>query len=180
MNKFGLVCFTAIVLLLSGCQGKSSNDELSKAEKNVDQLAASFKISKLDGYEVSSVQHTFPPKDKEGNFIGNNQEVLITYTDHIGKLEKVTKEQQTSDEREFLYGPYQGESVIEITHSNMQNNLDGAEMIEISGTQVQKVISSEHTFEVFNVANGSITMNFNGMDEDRIQSIAQQIINENN
>lgn len=105
----------------------------------VSALGSSFSIPPLDGYEVSYVQHKFPPKDKQGNFIGDNQEVLVTYTKNKGKLEKLTKEQKASNEREIIYGPYQGETLIEITYSNNQVDLNDADFIDISGNQVQKI-----------------------------------------
>lgn len=81
MNKFGYIFFiAAIIFLISGCQKDGSNDEIAKAQAQVSALASSFSIPTLDGYEVSYIQHKFPPKDKEGNFIGDNQEVLVTYT----------------------------------------------------------------------------------------------------
>ncbi|WP_234541964.1 hypothetical protein, partial [Paenibacillus pseudetheri] len=109
----------------------------------------------------------------------NNQEVLVTYTKNKGNLDKLSDEQKSSDEKEILYGPYQGDTLIEITHSNIQADLNDADMIEISGEQVQKIENDKYTFLVFNVAKGSITMNFNNLDEDTIQRIAQQIVNEN-
>lgn len=179
MKKFGFIFLIVIISIVSGCQKDVSNDELAKAQVEVSTLAASFKIPTLEGYEVSFVQHKFPPKDKQGEFIGNNQEVLVTYTKNKGNLDKLSDEQKSSDEKEILYGPYQGDTLIEITHSNIQADLNDADMIEISGEQVQKIENDKYTFLVFNVAKGSITMNFNNLDEDTIQRIAQQIVNEN-
>ncbi|WP_201004130.1 hypothetical protein [Paenibacillus glycanilyticus] len=178
MNKYGFIFFLAVIFLLSGCQKDGSNNDLSKAQENVSAIASSFNIPTLDGYEVSSIQHKFPPRDKQGNFIGDNHEVLITYTKNKGKLEKLSDEQK-SNEEEILYGPYQGNTFIEITYSNIQTNLDKADIIEINGEQVQKLKNDKYTFLVFNIAKGSITMNFNDLDEDKIQSIAQQVVNDN-
>lgn len=52
-------------------------------------------------------------------------------------------------------------------------------MIEISDEQVLKFEKDKYTFLIFNVDNGSISMNFNNLDEDTIQRIAQQIVDEN-
>ncbi|WP_234541967.1 hypothetical protein, partial [Paenibacillus pseudetheri] len=110
MKKFGFIFLIVIISIVSGCQKDVSNDELAKAQVEVSTLAASFKIPTLEGYEVSFVQHKFPPKDKQGEFIGNNQEVLVTYTKNKGNLDKLSDEQKSSDEKEILYGPYQGDT----------------------------------------------------------------------
>ncbi|AIQ35814.1 hypothetical protein R50345_14980 [Paenibacillus sp. FSL R5-0345] len=180
MNKFGYIFFiAAIIFLISGCQKDGSNDEIAKAQAQVSALASSFSIPTLDGYEVSYIQHKFPPKDKEGNFIGDNQEVLVTYTKNKGKLEMLTKEQKASNEREIIYGPFQGETLIEITYTNTQVDLNDADIIDVSGNQVQKIKNSDYTFLVFNASKGSITLKFNSLDEDTILSTAQQVFNEN-
>ncbi|MEK3659126.1 hypothetical protein NSQ29_06155 [Paenibacillus sp. FSL F4-0236] len=180
MNKSGFIFFiAAIIFLISGCQKAGFNDELAKAQVQVSALGSSFSIPTLDGYEVSYIQHKFPSKDKQGNFIGDNQEVLVTYTKNKGKLEKLTKEQKASNEREIIYGPYQGETLIEITYSNNQVDLNDADIIGISGNQVQKIKKDDYTFLAFNASKGSITLKFNSLDEDTILSIAQQVVNEN-
>ncbi|OMD42273.1 hypothetical protein [Paenibacillus odorifer] len=180
MNKFGYIFFiAAIIFLISGCQKDGSNDEIAKAQAQVSALASSFSIPTLDGYEVSYIQHKFPPKDKEGNFIGDNQEVLVTYTKNKGKLEMLTKEQKASNEREIIYGPFQGETLIEITYTNRKVDLNDADIIDVSGNQVQKIKNSNYTFLAFNASKGSITLKFNSLDEDTILSIAQQVVNEN-
>ncbi|WP_375102912.1 hypothetical protein [Paenibacillus sp. RS8] len=180
MNKFGYIFFiAAIIFLISGCQKDGSNDELAKAQAQVSALASSFSIPTLDGYEVSYIQHKFPPKDKEGNFIGDNQEVLVTYTKNKGKLEMLTKEQKASNEREIIYGPFQGETLIEIAYTNTQVDLNDADIIDVSGNQVQKIKNSNYTFLAFNASKGSITLKYNSLDEETILSIAQQVVNEN-
>ncbi|GMK44003.1 hypothetical protein PghCCS26_11300 [Paenibacillus glycanilyticus] len=60
MKKLGML-FCACLLLLTGCQ--SSNDGLAKAQEKIDQSNLSFKIPKLDGYEVNYVQLVGPPKE---------------------------------------------------------------------------------------------------------------------
>lgn len=180
MNKFGYIFFiAAIIFLISGCQKDGSNDEIAKAQAQVSALASSFSIPTLDGYEVSYIQHKFPPKDKEGNFIGDNQEVLVTYTKNKGKLEMLTKEQKASNEREIIYGPFQGETLIEIAYTSTQVDLNDADIIDVSGNQVQKIKNSIYTFLAFNASKGSITLKYNSLDEDTILSIAQQVVNEN-
>ncbi|SFD79204.1 hypothetical protein SAMN05216378_1443 [Paenibacillus catalpae] len=182
MNKYGFIFFIAILLLISGCQKNDSNDELVKAQNNVNVIASSFKIPTLDGYEVSSIRHIFPPKDKQGIFIGDKQDVIVTYTKNKGKMEKTSNEQneqKVSPETEVLYGPYQGDTIIEITHSNLQNDLDNSGTIVVAEELVKRAKVGEHTFLVFNTAKGSITMNFNNLDDDNSLSIAQQVIKEN-
>lgn len=179
MKKFGFILFITFIFIVSGCQKDGSNDELAKARKEVSALAASFKIPTLEGYEVSFAQHKSPPKDKQGKLIGNNQEVLVTYTKNKGNLDKLSDDQKSSDQKEILYGPYQGDTLIEITYSNFQADLNDADVIDISGEQILKFENDKYTFLVFNVDNGSISMNFNNLDEDSIQRIAQQIVDEN-
>jgi hypothetical protein len=178
MKKIGFILFLAIVLIISGCQKNSSKDELSEAQKNVDKIASSFKIPTIDGYEVGFVQHVFPPKDEDGKFIGDNQQVVITYTKNKGKLEKLTDEEKGDNNRKILYGPYQGDTAIKITHSNVPSELD-SETITVGTELVQRAKVGEHTLLVYNTAKGSISMDFNNFDDDTILSIAKQIINEN-
>ncbi|WP_209445674.1 hypothetical protein [Paenibacillus etheri] len=56
--------------------------------------------------------------------------------------------------------------------------MNNADIIDISGNQVQKIKNSDYTFLAFNVSKGSITLKFNSLDEDSILSIAQQVVNE--
>lgn len=93
--------------------------------------------------------------------------------------EMLTKEQKASNEREIIYGPFQGETLIEITYTNTQVDLNEADIIDVSGNQVQKIKNSDYTFLVFNTSKGSFTLKFNSLDEDTILSIAQQVVNEN-
>jgi len=57
--------------------------------------------------------------------------------------------------------------------------LNDADIIGISGNQVQKIKKDDYTFLAFNASKGSITLKFNSLDEDTILSIAQQVVNEN-
>ncbi|MCK9859274.1 hypothetical protein [Paenibacillus sp. ATY16] len=178
MKKFGIIFFLAIVLLISGCQKNSSKDELAEAQKNVDQIASSFKIPKIDGYEISSVQHVLPPKDEQGKFIGDNQKVVIAYTKNKGKLEKLSDDEKGNNERKILYGPYQGDTSILITHSNLPEELDNG-MITIGTELVERAKVGKHTLLIYNTTKGSITMDFNNFDDDTLLTIAEPIINEN-
>ncbi|MGO4106284.1 hypothetical protein AB4Y93_01155 [Paenibacillus sp. YAF4_2] len=178
IKRLGLMLFLVAILLATGCQSNNSNNELDEAQKKIDKSNLAFEIPKLDGYEVSYVHHVFPPQDKQGNVLGNKQEVFITYTDNKGKLNKLTNEQKGNDEREILYGPYQGDTKIELTYSTIQSNLEKSEMVEMDGEKVQRVKIGEHTFFLFNGDKGSITMNYSNLDEATMTSITQQVIKE--
>ncbi|MCK9858857.1 hypothetical protein [Paenibacillus sp. ATY16] len=176
MKKLGML-FCVCLLLLTGCQ--SSNDGLAKAQEKIDQSNLSFKIPKLDGYEVNYVQLVGPPKDEQGNAMGDKQEVLVTYTDHKGKLMKPAEEQKADKERDILYGPYQGETFITITYSSFESDLDNSQDIVIDGEQVQKAVAGERTLLLFNGEEGSIMLEYNKLDQAAITQLTEQVIKEN-
>ncbi|WP_201004312.1 hypothetical protein [Paenibacillus glycanilyticus] len=176
MKKLGML-FCVCLLLLTGCQ--SSNDGLAKAQEKIDQSNLSFKIPKLDGYEVNYVQLVGPPKDEQGKAIGDKQEVLVAYTNHKGKLIKPADEQKANKDRDILYGPYQGETFITITYSNFKSDLDNSQETIIGGEQVRRAAAGERTLLVFNGGEGSITLEYNKLDEAAITKLTEQVIKEN-
>lgn len=178
MRKLGLLLFLVSFGLTTGCSADNSNHDLLNVQKEIDQSNLAFHIPIIDGYEVSYVQHAYPPKDPQGNAIGSGQEVLVTYTNHKGQLNKLTAEQKVNNDREILYGPYQGYTLIEITYSNMTGDLDKSELVEMDGEQVQRLAVGEHTFLLFNSGHGSITMNYNNLDEAAVSRLTKTIIEE--
>lgn len=181
MKKLGIMLIFVCILGTTGCQihHSDSDNELLKAQAEVDKSDLDFKIPKLNGYEVSYVQHEYPPKDEQGSTIGNSQEVLVTYTKNKGKLTKLTQEQKANDDREIWYGPYEGDTLIEISYRNIPSDLDNSDIVQIGGEQVQKAQIGKHTFLLFNSGKGSITMNYNNLDEAEISRVAQQVIDQN-
>lgn len=172
--------FLLTLLIATGCQSNNSNNGLDQAQEKIDKSNLAFKIPKIDGYEVSYVHLESPPKDKQGNTFGDNKEVFITYTNNKGSLNKLTKEQKVNDEREILYGPYQGDTKIELTFSTIPSDLDKSEMVDFDGKKVQRAENGEHTFVLFSGDKGSIIMNYNKLDEATITRITQQVIKEYN
>ncbi|ACT00442.1 hypothetical protein [Paenibacillus sp. JDR-2] len=175
MKKLGML-FCVCLLLLYGC--RSSDNGLANAQEKIEQSNLSFKIPKLDGYEVIYVQRVGPPKDEQGKAIGDKQEVLVAYANHKGKLVKPAGEQKAN--KDILYGPYQGETLIAITYSNYGSELDNSQVIIIGGEQVQRAVAAgERTLLVFNGEEGSITLEYNKLDEAAITSLTEQVIKEN-
>ncbi|QAY68061.1 hypothetical protein [Paenibacillus protaetiae] len=176
MKKLSLLFFLVWMVLAAGCQNQNSDKQLVTAQNLIDNASLNFQIPKLDGYDVSSVQLTYPPKENQGAAGGNHLDVLVAYTANKGELIQPANEQNTSGEKQFLYGPYEGNTAIEITYSNRTSDLDSSETIDIGGNKLQKAITGGHTFLLFHNGNGSILMNYNHLDDETISKITAEIV----
>ncbi|MEK5477194.1 hypothetical protein NYE70_09580 [Paenibacillus sp. FSL R5-0407] len=103
MRKSLFIFFTLFTVFLSACN--PSDRSLAEVVRDIRETIPNFTIPVLDGYEVNSVFDISLPQSDTSAFI-------INYTERKGK--KLKSEFGPEDSIQALYGPYEGDGLLEI------------------------------------------------------------------
>jgi hypothetical protein len=154
---FGII----MLLTLIACSNQSESAFTDDIQKKINEhIGMDVSFPKVSDYRVNFISLEYPPRSN-GEPIGDRNVVIISYADELGeKLETNPEDKQ----KEFLYGPYEGRSIINVTVSNDKNSMSNSSEKEISGVSVEyreKKQNNSHFFlSSFNVKDGSFQLAF--------------------
>lgn len=143
-----LIIFIVFIGLIGCTPVKTDVKDLNG---EIRQYGIDAEIPEIDGLVPIYVHVHFPLVDGNGNSIGDHSALVITYSEKKGANVGIPDEEKETADRKILYGPYDGEKVMDMTISNAENHLEGAEDLSMSdGTKIEFKQSNDRVLFVFN------------------------------
>ncbi|MEK5475720.1 hypothetical protein NYE70_02095 [Paenibacillus sp. FSL R5-0407] len=167
-----------MLIVIVGCSKKT--DSLIKAQEKINNTGIHFNLPTFPNYSISYIHILHPPRDKSGQNMGSKVEVLVTYTDQLGALEEVDL-RGSDHEREIVYGPYKGETIIEVTLTNTMVGMEGSEQIKLNDQLIHVAQPDKDTrVYLYNSEKNALTMTVdaNQITDEEAKDYFRRIISE--
>ncbi|RED75746.1 hypothetical protein [Cohnella phaseoli] len=179
VKYFGLI-FMMMMLVLSGCNTKS--ESLNNLNHEIIKYGINTSIPQIDDLIISYVHVVLPPKDMGKNNLGDVNTVVVSYTEEKGKLIKLRSDQKEKNDIIILYGPFEANSILNLSISNTENSIDGASIKTTHGKEMyykknnnNLILLANHKKMSF-IIEGQITDKYT---EERYVSIMDDILSSN-
>ncbi|MBQ4897648.1 hypothetical protein KB559_02185 [Paenibacillus sp. Marseille-P2973] len=148
MRRSLFIFLTLFTIFLSGCN--SSDRSLADVVRDIRKTIPNFTIPTLHGYEVNAVFDVSLPQSDTSAFI-------INYTERKGK--KLKSEFGPEDSIQALYGPYEGDGLLDI---GISEPVSGKSTTEYENTRIVNGLTIQYNRSVpFNAI--MISTEYNGL-----------------
>ncbi|MFF2484258.1 hypothetical protein [Paenibacillus sp. NPDC058071] len=124
-----------IMLTLVGCTSK--NDILENVSQEIKNYGISAEVPQVDDLAVNFV-YVLPSPTATGDV----NTVVISYTERKGELLKPNSNQNES-KKKVLYGPFEGDSIFNLSISNVENSLDNASSTTVADLKMEYTVTND-------------------------------------
>ncbi|WP_349407839.1 hypothetical protein [Pseudalkalibacillus sp. SCS-8] len=179
-----LIFIVSCIMLLAGCTISSTNGLPEDIKEEMEEhVGFNVSLPEDTDYEVSYVDIQFPP-EVNGKANGSRHVADIAFSENIGKKKDLPS--TSNEDQKVLYGPYEGDSVITLTISNMPNQMSDAKEKKIKHVTVEYAEAnkngSDFLFISFNTDKGSFFTTFHlseELTEEDAWSFIQKLVDQN-